>query len=73
MNRFEWEALLSVPGNLEPGDVIALMKKAGKSAKANSSAAGSLKVVVHKGRQVRITANLNQEHFTVNKQFLYSI
>ncbi len=73
LNRFEWEALMSLPEGVESRDVIGLMKKAGQSTRTNSSAAAGLKVVVRKGRQVRITANLDQNYFTVNKQFSYSV
>lgn len=73
LNRFEWEALMAMPQGSASGDVIALMKKAGKPSAIKGDTSVPLKVVVSKGRQVRITANLDQNNFTVNKQFLYSV
>lgn len=75
LNRFEWEALLSLPEDGEPHDVIALMKEACKPATTTkkSNVAAAMKVAVRKGRNVSITARLHQKHVTVNKQFLYSI
>lgn len=75
LNRFEWEALQSLPADSEPQDVVALMKKACTpytSAKQRNKSV-SLKVTVHKGRNINISTRLNQKEVIINKQFLYSI
>jgi hypothetical protein len=75
LNRFEWEALLSLPADTEEHDVVALMKEAGKprSAREQGKATVPLKVNVLKGRNVSIAARLQQKDIIINKQFLYSI
>lgn len=75
LNRFEWEALQSLPAASEPRDVVALMKEACShhaSAK-QKNASVSLKVTVRKGRNINISARLYQQDVTINKQFLYSV
>lgn len=74
LNRFEWEALQALPVDGEQQDVIALMKETGKpqaSAKQGNTAA--MKVRIRKGKNINITARLNQQDITINRQFLYSI
>ncbi len=75
LNRFEWEALQSLPAGDEQHDVVALMKETGKpfTSARQSNRAATLKVQVRKGRNISITARLHQKDIILNRQFLYSI